>query len=87
MCPIPAWPLKGLSDDESLNVVPSDSDVYEWQASRAAIWLANFRHRVESGQTGFGLEALITAMAARFMDRQLSQISIHELPFRTVQHS
>ena len=39
---------------------------------------------VESGQAGFGLGTLIADMAVRCLDRPLSKISIHELPFRTV---
>ena len=46
--------------------------------------MPNICFRVESGQAGFGLETLIADMAVRCPDRPLSEISIHELPFRTV---
>lgn len=44
----------------------------------------NVRNVVESGQAGFGLDTLIADMAVRCLGRQLSQISIHELPLRTI---
>lgn len=42
------------------------------------------RNVVESGQAGFGLDTLIADMAVRCLDRQLAQISIHDLPSRTI---
>ena len=42
------------------------------------------RNVVESGQAGLGLETLIADMAACCLNRLLSQISIHDLTFRTI---
>ena len=45
----------------------------------------NVANLVVSGQAGFALETLIADMAACCLDRLLFKISIHALPFRTVQ--
>ena len=44
----------------------------------------NGKDVVESGQAGLGLETLVADMAACCLNRLLSKISIHDLPFWTI---
>ena len=48
---------------------------------------ADVRNVVVSGKAGFELETLIADIAKRCLNRPLSEISIHELPFRIVRQT